>query len=315
MSELTNSVAFIFPGQGSQSLGMLSELAKNYTEVKQAFESASQIVGVDLWNLAQQGPVEQLNLTKNTQPAMLAAGVAVWRVWCRNTTIRPGWMAGHSLGEYTALVCSGAMSFEDAVVLVSERARLMQQAVPPDTGAMAAILGMDTPQVVNLCSEISAEEIVAPANFNAPEQVVIAGHIGAVNRAIEAAKDQGAKRAVILPVSVPSHCVLMKPAAEQLEPLIREITIKTPQIPIVHNVDVASHASPEVIRSVLKKQLYNPVRWVEAIKYMHQQGVQCFYESGPGKVLTGLNKRIVKNCETMAIFDNQTLIAASGLTE
>lgn len=310
MKEFHNNLAFVFPGQGSQSIGMLTDLANDHAEVKSTFDSASESVGVNLWDLAQNGPEQQLNLTENTQPLMLAAGVAVWRVWCHQTTIRPGWMAGHSLGEFTALVCAGVLDFNDAARLVVKRATLMQQAVPADSGAMAAILGLDDPQIVAICSAISADAVVAPANFNAPGQVVIAGHVGAVNAAIEAAKSQGAKRAVILPVSVPSHCILMKAAAEEFEELTKSITFKTPEIPIIHNVDVASHAAPAVIQSVLTKQFYNPVRWVDTIKFMSEQGVNYFFECGPGKVLSGLNKRIAKGCTSVAINTTKTLIQA-----
>jgi len=313
MNDLFNNLAFVFPGQGSQSVGMLSELGAGRAEIKHTFEEASSVAGIDLWRLSQEGPDDQLNLTINTQPIMLAAGVAVWRVWCNETDVRPSWLAGHSLGEYTALVCSNAVSFQDAVKLVIERARLMQEAVKPGAGAMAAILGMDAPDVVNLCLEISGEQVVAPVNFNAPGQIVVAGHTEAVDRMIAIAKEHGAKRAVLLPVSVPSHCVLMEQAAEKLEIVIREITIKTPKISIVHNFDVASHASPEVVISVLKKQLCHPVRWVESVKFLHEQGVEFLVECGPGKVLTGLNKRIARSCTTASIFDGKTLDQTLGL--
>ena len=315
MNELTDNLAFVFPGQGSQSLGMLSELGLSRVEVKQTFEEASQIAGIDLWRLSQDGPEDQLNLTINTQPLMLAAGVAVWRVWCNDTDARPCWMAGHSLGEYTVLVCSNAMSFEDAVSLVVDRARFMQEAVKPGAGAMAAILGMDAPEVIKLCLEISGEQIVAPVNFNAPGQIVVAGDTGAVERMLAVAKEHGAKRAVILPVSVPSHCVLMEQAAERLEIVIGEINIETPNISVIHNFDVASHAAPEAIRNVLTKQLCNPVRWVESVKFMHEQGVGVMVECGPGKVLTGLNKRIARGCKTVSVFDSKTLDEALGLIE
>lgn len=315
MKEMNNSLAFIFPGQGSQSLGMLKDLGQASPEVKQTFELASDIVGLDLWKFAQEGPEERLNLTQVTQPLMLAAGVAVWRAWCDTTAVLPGWMAGHSLGEYTALVCSGALRFDNAVRLVMERARLMQEAVAPGTGAMAAILGLDEPQVMKICNELSGEEIVAPVNFNAPGQIVVAGHAGAVRRAVEMAKQNGARRAVILPVSVPSHCALMQSAAENLDQFIKEIPFETPKIPIIHNVDVASHAAPEVIQDALKKQLYNPVRWGDTIKFVHEQGVNLFFECGPGRVLSGLNKRIVRDCEALSINDGKTLQIAAGRFE
>lgn len=307
MKDLYNNLAVVFPGQGSQSVGMLSELAASHSEVGGVFGIASDALGYDLWDLASNGPAEKQNLTEHTQPLMLAAGVAVWEVWQKSTTVRPGWMAGHSLGEYTALVCAGAISLQDAVRLVAERARLMQEAVPPGSGAMAAILGLKDSQVVQICSEVAGSDVVAPVNFNAPGQVVIAGHAHAVDRAIKAASETGAKRAVVLPVSVPSHCALMQAAAQELDKFIRKIEIKTPQITVIHNVDVASHTSEEVIRSVLKEQLYKPVRWVESVKFMYEQGVTSFIECGPGKVLSGLNKRIVRDAEVFSVFDNETL--------
>ncbi len=308
MSEkLNNNLAFVFPGQGSQSMGMLSELSITHVEIEEVFDCASQILGFDLWELASQGPEEKLSLTQNTQPLMLAAGVAVWRIWCNNSSIRPGWLAGHSLGEYTALVCSGAIAFEDAVRLVVERARLMVEAVPAGTGAMAAILGLDDTIVVKICEDVSSEKIVSPANFNAPGQIVIAGHKDAVDRAMKIAMESGARRALILPVSVPSHCSLMKPAAERMDAFFQNLLIDTPEIPIIHNVDVAPHAAPEVIKDALKKQLYNPVRWVETVKFMHEQGVTAFFECGPGKVLSALNKRIVRGSQTNPMYDVKTL--------
>lgn len=286
---------------------MLSELAANHSEVEEVFKVASDVLGCDLWELASKGPAEKQNLTENTQPLMLAAGVAVWEVWQKSTSVRPGWMAGHSLGEYTALVCAGAIALEDAIGLVAERARLMQEAVPLGAGAMAAILGLKDSQVVQICAEVAKNEVVAPVNFNAPGQVVIAGHAEAVNRAIEAAKDAGAKRAVVLPVSVPSHCILMESAAQELHRVVKKIAINTPQVTVIHNVDVAAHSSEEVIRSVLKEQLYKPVRWVETIKFMYEQGVTSYVECGPGKVLAGLNKRIVRDAAVFPVYENESL--------
>lgn len=288
-------------------MGMLSELAQSHREVEEVFRIASDVSGIDLWKLVSEGPTDLLNKTENTQPLMLAAGVAIWRVWRKKCDIVPGWMAGHSLGEYSALVCSKAIAFEDAVALVRERARLMQEAVPENSGAMAAILGLDDPEVVRLCHEVAQDEVVAPVNFNSPGQVVIAGDNSAVSRAIDRAKEKGARRACVLPVSVPSHCSLMQPASEKLAEYLKNISINTPEVPIIHNVDVASHAAPDVIRSVLVKQLYNSVRWADSVKFMHDQGVRTFVEGGPGKVLTGLNKRIVPKCDTLPIFDNNSL--------
>ncbi len=307
MTELNNNLAFVFPGQGSQSIGMLSELAESFSIIRQTFEQASDVLQFDLWQLVQDGPEADLNMTFNTQPAMLTAGVAIWRLWCEQSAVRPAWMAGHSLGEYTALVCSEALSFEEAVDLVAERGRLMQEAVPAGVGAMAAIIGLEDEHVVKACADSAQNEIVAAVNFNAPGQVVIAGHDAAVERAMAAAKEAGAKRALKLSVSVPSHCELMLPAAEKLFQKLESIPMQSPQVTLIHNADVASHAAPEVIRNVLKEQLFKPVRWVESVKFMHDQGVGSFVECGPGKVLMGLNKRIVKPAEHLTVFDPATL--------
>lgn len=307
MSKQVYNLAFVFPGQGSQSVGMLSDLAASHAEVKQTFERASDVLGKDLWALVAQGPEDELNQTQNTQPAMLAAGVAVWEVWCKHSAIRPDWMAGHSLGEYTALVCSGAMSFEDGIKLVATRGQLMQEAVPSGIGSMAAILGLEDHQVVNICAQAAENEVVSAVNFNTPEQVVIAGNFAAVERAMLAAREAGAKRALLLPVSVPSHCALMQPAAEKLDAYLQNTVIQAPGMTLIHNVDVTSHSAPEVIRNALKEQLYKPVRWVDTIRFMHDQGVTRFVECGPGKVLLGLNKRIIKNAEHFSIYDTKTL--------
>ncbi|MDD2760231.1 MAG: ACP S-malonyltransferase [Methylomonas sp.] len=307
MNEQNYNLAFVFPGQGSQSVGMMSKLAGEFPLVKQTFEQASDVLGFDLWNLVENGPETDLNQTENTQPAMLAAGVAVWRVWCEKSPVRPAWMAGHSLGEYTALVCSEAIAFEDAVKLVAARGRLMQEAVPAGVGAMAAILGLEDHQVVNTCTEVANGEVVAAANFNAPGQVVIAGETAAVDRAMDALKALGAKRALKLPVSVPSHCQLMEAASEKLNEILQGVNVVMPDATLIHNADVKSHGSPEVIRYALKEQLFKPVRWVESVKFMHEQGVNCFVECGPGKVLMGLNKRIVSDAVHMTMFDPESL--------
>ncbi len=307
MSEQNYNLAFVFPGQGSQSIGMLSELAQSYPVVVQTFEQASDTLGLDLWKLVQEGPVEDLNQTHNTQPAMLAAGVAVWRVWQEQSETRPSWVAGHSLGEYSALVCSEAIAFEDAVKLVSERGKLMQSAVPAGIGAMAAIIGLEDHQVVNVCNGVAENEVVSAVNFNAPGQVVIAGHTAAVERAMAAAKEAGAKRALKLPVSVPSHCSLMEEAAEKLNLRLQEIDIEIPKMTLIHNVDVTAHSASEVIRNALREQLFRAVRWVDSIRFMHDQGVSTFVEAGPGKVLMGLNKRIVKPATHLTMHDPESL--------
>ncbi len=307
MNQNTYNLAFVFPGQGSQSIGMLSDLANEYTEIKQTFERASDALGQDLWSIVTQGPEVDLNQTQITQPAMLAAGVAVWELWRKLSPIRPEWMAGHSLGEYTALVCAGILGFEDAIKLVSIRGQLMQEAVPTGIGAMAAILGLEDHQVVTICHQVENNDVVSAVNFNSPGQVVIAGNIAAVERAMKAAKDAGAKRALLLPVSVPSHCALMASAAEELDSHLQALVFNTAKSTLIHNVDVAVHSAPEVIRNALKEQLFKPVRWVDTIKFMHDQGVTRFVECGPGKVLLGLNKRIVKEAEHMAIYDSESL--------
>lgn len=310
MSKQLPNLAFVFPGQGSQSVGMITQLADAYPEVKLTFDKASFILNRDLWKLVTEGPEEEINHTENTQPVMLAAGVAIWELWCKYSNVRPMWMAGHSLGEYTALVCSGALFFEDAIKLVAARAAYMQEAVPGGVGAMAAILGLDDQKVIELCAQFADGEIVSAVNFNSPGQVVIAGHAAAVERVTNAAKQEGAKRAVILPVSVPSHCALMESAAEKLETVLQDVPISTPKINLIHNADVECHSAPEIIRQVLKQQLYQPVRWVETVQAMAANGVTRFIECGPGKVLTGLDKRIVKEAGHLAIYDPETLSSA-----
>ena len=304
-----HSLAFVFPGQGSQSVGMLAQLAETYPVVKATFAEASAVLGFDLWDLVANGPDTELNKTQNTQPAMLAAGVAVWRVWCEQSSVRPAFMAGHSLGEYTALVCSGAMAFTDAIRLVAERGRLMQEAVPAGVGAMAAIIGLDDQQVVEGCAEAANGQIVAAANYNAPGQVVIAGETAAVERAMEILKAKGAKRALPLPVSVPSHCLLMQTAAEQLDQVLQTLEVQKPEVTLIHNADVQSHPQADALRLALKQQLFMPVRWVECVSAMQAQGVTQFVECGPGKVLLGLNKRIAADASHASLFDNDSLNA------
>jgi [acyl-carrier-protein] S-malonyltransferase len=307
MSEQHYNLAFVFPGQGSQAVGMLSKLAASYPLVKQVFEQASDVLSVDLWKMVEEGPTDALNETHNTQPAMLAAGVAVWQVWGQQTSVKPAWMAGHSLGEYTALVCSEALKFSDALKLVEQRGRFMQEAVPAGVGAMAAIIGLEDHEVVNVCASVAEGDVVSAVNFNAPGQVVIAGHATAVERAMASAKAAGAKLTVKLPVSVPSHCELMESAAEKLHVKLLETEIKMPNVTLIHNVDVAAHSASEVIKNALREQLFKPVRWVDSIKFMYEQGVTTFVEVGPGKVLMGLDKRIVKAATHLTMYDPETL--------
>src|SRR6202012_810549 len=286
------SLAFVFPGQGSQSVGMLAELAAAHGEVKAAFDEASQGAGVDLWTMSQQGPEEELNSTQNTQPALLAASVAVWRVWQKLGGAQPAQMSGHSLGEYSALVCAGALSLHDAAALVAERGRLMQAAVPAGVGAMASILGGDDAQIAAVCNEVAQGQVVAPANFNSPGQLVIAGHAEAVDRALAKLAEQGVKKAIKLAVSVPSHCALMGDAADRLGEKMAAIDWSMPSIPVVQNADAKVHASVEDIRGALMRQLYLPVSWTECVQALAANGITQALECGPGKVLSGLIKRI-----------------------
>jgi len=307
------SLAFVFPGQGSQSEGMLSALAAEFSEVEATYGEATEVLGYDLWDIVQNGPADKLNSTDITQPAMLAAGVAVWRVWQARGGAQPVVLAGHSLGEYTALVCSGSLAYTDAIKLVAERGRLMQAAVPAGTGAMAAVLGMEDDAVRQACSDAAAGDVLQAVNYNSPGQVVVAGHKGAVERVVELAKERGAKRALLLPVSVPSHCALMQPAAEQLAIILKDVAIQAPGIPVINNADVATPSEPDAIRDALVRQLYSPVRWVETIQKMATDGVDRLLECGPGKVLVGLNKRIDRNMAAQAVLDPASLSAA--LTE
>ena len=304
------SLAFVFPGQGSQSVGMLAELATAYPQVQDTFAQASAVLGYDLWDLTQSGPESELNQTHKTQPAMLAAGVAVWRAWQAQRGTMPVMMAGHSLGEYTALVCAGALEFTDAVRLVAERGRYMQDAVPAGQGAMAAILGLEDAQVILVCGDAAQGEVVSAVNFNSPGQVVVAGSVAAVARAVDLAKQAGAKRALLLPVSVPSHCALMKPASERLAALLQTITIQSPTVPVLHNADVQAYSDAQQIRDALVRQLYSPVRWTETVRAMASAGVKTLVECGPGKVLAGLNKRIDRDMAVLPVYDSSTLAEA-----
>jgi len=298
--------AFVFPGQGSQSVGMMAGYGESAI-VQATLKEASEAIGVDLAALMAHGPAEELAKTINTQPVMLAAGVAAWRVWLAAGGKAPAFMAGHSLGEYTALVCADALGFADAVRLVRLRAEAMQAAVPEGVGAMAAILGLDDAAVVALCAEAKQDEVLAAVNFNSPGQVVIAGHKAAVDRGCVLAKEKGAKRALPLPVSVPSHCALMRPAAEKLAAALATIEIRAPRVPVIHNADVAAHSDPAAIRDALARQLYSPVRWVESMQFLAAQGVTLIAECGPGKVLAGLNKRTLEAVPTVALNDSAAI--------
>lgn len=306
--------AMVFPGQGSQAVGMLAELATEYPVVEETFKQASNVLGYDLWQLVQQGPAEELNKTWQTQPALLAASVAIYRVWQEKYPhLKPDVMAGHSLGEYSALVCAGALDFQDAVKLVELRGKLMQQAVPEGTGAMYAIIGLDNEAIISACADAAQGEVVSAVNFNSPGQVVIAGAKAAVERAAAACKDAGAKRALPLAVSVPSHCALMKPAADQLAVSLDNIAIRTPTTAVINNVDVACETENSEIRHALVRQLYSPVRWTETVERMAKDGVQVLVEVGPNKVLTGLTKRIVADLQATAVNDLTSLNAVDEL--
>lgn len=287
-------IALVFPGQGSQAVGMLSECAALYPVIQETFTAAGDALGYDLWQLVWHGPEEQLNQTEYAQPALLAAGFAMWRVWQQAGGSMPAILAGHSLGEYTALVCAEALAFSDAVKLVSVRGRLMQEAVPAGKGAMAAIVGLEEAQVVAICQEASRGMILQPANYNSVGQIVISGEMAAVERAIELAKGQGAKIAKLLPVSIPSHCMLMKEAAVRFAEKLAVVNFSAPKIPVVHNADVVSYSDVQKIKDALARQLYSSVRWVETIKMLEKAGIEAIFECGPGKVLTGLNKRIAR---------------------
>ncbi|MGE9550402.1 ACP S-malonyltransferase [Erwinia amylovora] len=302
--------AMVFPGQGSQTVGMLAELAAEHPLVEQTFREASDALGYDLWALVQQGPAEELNKTWQTQPALLAASVAIFRVWQEKGGKVPSMVAGHSLGEYSALVCAGVIDFAEAIKLVELRGKLMQEAVPAGTGAMQAIIGLDDAAIAKACEESAQGQVVSPVNFNSPGQVVIAGNKDAVERAGAACKAAGAKRALPLPVSVPSHCALMKPAADKLAVALEKLTFNAPVFPVVNNVDVQCETSPEAIRSALVRQLYSPVRWTECVEFMAGQGVTSLLEVGPGKVLTGLTRRIVDTLTAAAVNDSASLSAA-----
>lgn len=305
-------LAFVFPGQGSQSVGMMQGFDA-LPVVRKTFEEAGEILKLDLWQMVSSGPAEVINQTINTQPAMLTAGVAVYRAWQEMGGSQPAFMAGHSLGEYTALVAAGALSFADALPLVRYRAEVMQEAVAEGAGGMAAILGLDDDIVRAVCAEAAQGEVVEAVNFNSPGQVVIAGSKAAVERGMELAKAKGAKRALPLPVSVPSHCALMKPAAEKLAVYLQSVAMQTPQVPVLHNADVKNYSGAAEIKDALVRQLYMPVRWVETVQALAAAGVTHVAECGPGKVLTGLNKRIVAELQGLALIDVAALEQAKSI--
>lgn len=307
---MSQKLALVFPGQGSQSVGMLADLYAEYAIVRETFAESSAALGYDLWSLVANGPESDLNETHRTQPALLTASVAIWRLWCQQGGAKPDYLAGHSLGEYSALVCAGVLSLGVAVQLVEKRGQYMQSAVPAGTGAMSAIIGLDDALIAKACEEAAQGEVVSPVNFNSPGQVVIAGNKAAVERANELCKAAGAKRALPLPVSVPSHCALMKPAAEQLAADLAALNFSTPNFLVVNNVDVAVAANDEAVKDALVRQLYSPVRWTETIEWLSAQGVTQVVEIGAGKVLNGLVKRINRDLEVSSVNDLASLQAA-----
>lgn len=296
-----NQTAFVFPGQGSQKVGMLKDVIEAFPHLGELFAEASDILGYDLWHLVSAGPAEKLNQTEFTQPALLTADIAMWKLWCDEGGASPAFMAGHSLGEYSALVAAKSIAFADAVALVAKRGRFMQEAVPDGVGAMAAIVMLSAEQVNDICERAAEGEVLSLANLNEKQQTVIAGNAAAVDRAVVLAKEAGAKLAKRLPVSVPSHCALMKPAAEQLAEALKRINIEPPVIPVTNNVDVKINANPDDIRGALERQVYMPVRWYELIDSLVDQGVTRIVECGPGKVLTGQTRRINRDIEAVML--------------
>ncbi|MFT4520201.1 MAG: [acyl-carrier-protein] S-malonyltransferase [Halioglobus sp.] len=309
-----SNIAFVFPGQGSQAVGMLSEAYEQFAAVRDTYAEAADALGYDVWKLVQDGPQESLNLTETTQPVLLSSSVALWRAWQEVSGAQPSIMAGHSLGEFTALVCAGVLTFADAVQLVRKRGEFMQTAVPVGVGAMAAIIGIEDEQINRICQEVTAqhEGVVAAVNFNSPGQVVIAGHAEAVETAIVALKEAGAKRALPLPVSAPFHTELMKPAGDQLAEVLAKVEISAPKIPVVHNVHAALESDPEQIRKLLVEQIYSPVMWTSCIQTMISAGAQHVVECGPGRVLSGLNRRIDKSLKSYSLEQPDALTSAAS---
>jgi [acyl-carrier-protein] S-malonyltransferase len=316
MSDSTNNpvplanLAFVFPGQGSQAVGMLAELGAEFPVVHEVFDEASEGAGIDLWALAQDGPEAELGKTEHTQPALLAASIAVWRAWQAQGGPPPAQIAGHSLGEYSALVCAGALSLLAAAALVAERGRLMQAAVPAGVGSMAAVIGGDDDVIRDVCKEVSGEEVVTPANYNSPGQLVIAGHTGAVDRAAQRLTELGVRKVIKLAVSVPSHTPLMREAAQQLAARMADLPWQVPTIPVLQNADAKAHVGIEFIRAALERQLYMPVLWSDSVRSLVQNGATKIFECGPGKVLTGLCRRIDKSIEARALGTPDELRAA-----
>ena len=304
---MNSNLAFVFPGQGSQKIGMLADLAAENALVEETFAQASAVLGYDCWQLVQQGEQEDINLTERTQPILLTASVAIWRLWQHLGGPTPGAMAGHSLGEWSALVCAGAVDFADAVKIVRARGAFMQQAVPVGVGAMAAIMGTDDEIVVDACRQAAQQQIVAAVNFNAPGQVVIAGDADAVARAVTICKKAGAKRAVELPVSAPFHTSLMRPAADNLAELVEQTEFSAPQIPVIHNVHAQAEDNPQAIKSLMLEQIYQPVLWVDCVNGLATRGAEILIECGPGRVLNGLSKRIDRNLTSLATDDVASL--------
>lgn len=309
------TLAFVFPGQGSQKIGMLAEAAKVFPQVLDTFGEASEVLGYDAWQLIQEGQPEDINLTERTQPLLLTASIALWRAWQSRSSVVPALLAGHSLGEWSAMVCAGVVAFTDAVELVRLRGAYMQEAVAPGVGAMAAIIGLDDAEITRCCEQASESDVVAPVNFNAPGQVVIAGTAAAVERAIGNCKEAGAKRALPLPVSAPFHTELMRPAADRLADHLANVTLSPVQIPVVQNVNAEVSTDPEVIRGLLIEQIYSPVRWVDCVNTLLASGITTTIECGPGKVLCGLNKRIAKTLTAASLETPSSLDEARALLD
>jgi [acyl-carrier-protein] S-malonyltransferase len=293
-------IAFVFPGQGSQKIGMLAELAQDHAIIKETFDQASDVLGYDMWDLIQQGEQDAINLTERTQPILLASSVAIWRLWNEHKGVQPSQMAGHSLGEWSALVCSGVVDFADGLKIVRARGQYMQQAVPVGEGAMSAIIGLDDQAILDACKNSQSQGVVDAVNFNAPGQVVIAGSSAAVEAAMDFCKEAGAKRALPLPVSAPFHTSLMKPAADNLADLVNSVSFSAPQVPVIHNVHAQTESDPEAIKAIMLEQIYSPVKWVDCVKQLKNNGATTLVECGPGKVLSGLTKRIDREISSLS---------------